>query len=660
MFGVEKKDRFKLFLFLLAVIVSLGVFGYRLFAEQLNMKVELAYDYEDVLLLQAYTGQSQAQVLKMLQRAGVTSVVVPEDTLNNLTRRGLANLITGEQLLNMSRFGQIQNQQLLGLIRSSDITPENSYIMIDQVAAFQRAQNALINDLGAERAKVNGRNIIEVRGQVDNLGGIGLGLDETILANLSIYKFQIIPKLVNSRRLDDVSLGLKIDTVSALTPVHTFIFNGSEVLGYGNNLALVAEKMRKNGINYGVIEFFQQKGSLSLAEHLSGYNIGVHSIPAPQLQRLTKEQAIDRYVLAAMDRGMRILYLHAFVNDALATDLLAYNEEFISALKTRLERRGSTVTPIDQVTIGLDPLVSLIIGIIISLGIVSAGFLFLRIFNKNLPDGIFKWLLLGMLLLDIIFLRLNYFSQWRALLALLVSIIFPTLAMLTQLPKENSWQPDKMNFHKVLFLILRIVGITMLGALLIIGLLSDSYHLLKIYQFRGVKLAFGLPLLIVAFYYFMYPYRIKSLRFIIKRFLQSKVTVGYVLAGGAALAFFALYFLRSGNYQLPLFNGEAAMRNFLGYILLVRPRTKEFLLGYPLLVFICYHLGRAIDYRYKWVFYTLAAVAPVSLLNTFCHLHAPLWVSLLRSLNGLILGVAIGCFVSWGYKVAEKIWRYIF
>ncbi|MDR2428272.1 MAG: hypothetical protein LBD62_00520, partial [Candidatus Margulisbacteria bacterium] len=81
MFGVQKKDWFKLFLFLLAIVISLGVFGYRLFLEQLNMTVELAYDQEDVLSLQAYTGQTQAQVLKMLQRAGVTSIVVPEDTL---------------------------------------------------------------------------------------------------------------------------------------------------------------------------------------------------------------------------------------------------------------------------------------------------------------------------------------------------------------------------------------------------------------------------------------------------------------------------------------------------------------------------------------------------------------------------------------------------
>ncbi|MDR2431663.1 MAG: DUF5693 family protein [Candidatus Margulisbacteria bacterium] len=657
MFGIARRDRFKLCLFLLAAAVSLLIFGYRLLTEQSNMKVELAYDYEDVLLLQAYTGHTQDQVLRMLQRSGITSIAVPEDTLTNLVRRGAAAWITGEQLLSMSRFGQIQSQLLLNLIRSANIVPENNYIMVDQTSTFQRVQNALVNDLGPERALAAGRNVLEVRGQIDNLGDIGLGVDENIVKNLALYKFQIIPKLANSRRIDDISLALKIDTVSALTTVNTFIFSGGEALGYGNNLPLVAEKMAKNGINFGMIEFVKQSGALNLAENLPGYNIGVHSIPAKQLQTMNKDRALNRYVLAALDRGMRILYLHAFVNENLSRDLLAYNEDFIASLRGMLERRGFTIMPIDQVTLGFSEELSIVIGFVISLGLAPVFFFFLKIFFPRAPDYLFTAGLAGLILLDMLTLKFNLFNEWRSLLALAIAIVFPALAILTQLPCEDNW--EALNFRKTFWLILRVVGVTLLGALLIIGLLSDGYHLLKVYQFRGVKLAFALPLLLVAFYYFMYPYRITSLRFILKRFLQSKITVGYVLTALAGLAFFAVYFLRSGNYQMPLLSGETALRNFLGYILLIRPRTKEFLLGYPLLVLICQHLGRTIDYRYKWLFFAVAAVAPVSLLNTFCHLHAPLWVSLLRSFNGLILGLALGCLFNFLYKTAEKAWKYL-
>lgn len=658
MFGINQ-NYFKLFLFILALAVSFLVFGYRMVSEHLNRSVELAYDYEDVLLFQSSTGKSQEQILQMLQRAGITSIAVPEDTLTNLVARGLATWISGEQLLNMARFGQVQSQLLLNLIRSSNIVPENSYIIVDQNDIFQRAENALINDLGTERVLSAGRNIIEIRGRISNLGDIGLGLDGNIIKNLSMYKFQIIPKLVNSHRIDDVSLALKIDTISAMTTVNTFIFSSSEALGFGGNLPLVAEKMLKNGINFGMVEFTNQKGALSLAEYLPGHNVGVHSIPPKQLQNMSKSRALDRYVLAALDRGMRILYLHAFVNEDLSNDLLAYNESFITSLRSTLENRGFTIKPIDKVTLGISPRLSLAIGIIISLGLVPVFYFFLKIFFPGMPENIFNFGLVSIVLLDLLALRMNAFNEWRSILALVIAIIFPTLAILTQMPKDDNWSAESMNFKSTLVLILRIVGITLLGALLIVGLLSDGYHLLKIYQFRGVKLAFAIPLLLVAFYYLMYPYRVKSLKFIIKRFLQSKVTIGYVIAAGCGLAFFALYFLRSGNYQMPLFNGEATLRNFLGYVLLVRPRTKEFLIGYPLLIFIFYNLGRLIDYRYKWVFFTIATVAPVSLLNTFCHLHAPLWVSLLRSINGLLMGLLIGYLALWCYRLAERVWKYV-
>jgi len=648
-----------IFLFGLAVAVSFLVFSYRLVTEQFNRGVELAYDYEDVLLLQAYTGQTQEQILRMLQTAGVTSIAVPEDTLTNLVSRGLATWITGEQLLSMSRFGQIQNQLLLNLIRSANIVPENSYIMVDQMNIFQRVENALVNDLGPERALTAARNIVEIRGQINNLGDIGLGIDDNIVKNLTLYKFQIIPKLVNSRRIDDVSLALKIDTVSAMTTVNTFIFSGSEALGFGGNMPLVAQKMLKNNINFGVLEFVNQKGALNLAEHLPGHSVGVHSIPAKQLQGMSKTKALDRYVLAALDRGMRILYLHAFVNENLSRDLLAYNESFITSLYNTLENRGFTIKPINKVSLGISPRFFLVIGLIISIGLAPVFYFFLKIFFPGLPEGAFGFILSGIIFLDLCALRFNAFNEWRSLLALAIAVIFPTLAILTQIPRDDNWPGESMTFVKTLTLILRIVGVAFLGALLIVGLLSDGYHLLKVYQFRGVKLAFALPLLLIAFYYFMYPARVKSLKFIIKRFLQSKVTIGYVITVCCGLAFFALYFLRSGNYQMPLFNGEASLRNFLGYILLVRPRAKEFLIGYPLLVFLFHNLGRLIDYRYKWIFFAIAAVAPVSLINTFCHLHAPLWVSLLRSLNGLWLGLLIGYLALWCYRIAEKIWKYL-
>jgi hypothetical protein len=656
----SKKDFYKYVILGVALAISLMVVGYRMYAEQRNMKVELMYDYEDALLLQAYTGQSQDQVFRMLQKAGITTICLPEDTLVGLSKQGKATWIKGENLLNMSRLGQIQSYILLNLIRTADIVPENYYVMVDQASTFSRVKNNLINELGAARAREVGVNIMEIKGEVDGLDQIGLGIDDMIVSNLMLYKFQIIPKVANSQRLDDVSMGLKIEKLKEIPNVYTVICGGTEVLGYGNNMNIVVEKMRNNVLNFGLIEFANQKGEKDLAERLPGQTVGVHMIDLKKLQTLDERRASDRYVTAAVERGMRILYIRPFINDKLSKDLFAYNETFITSISEKLRHRGFTIMPINVVELGINWVLSIIIGVIISFAVAVSLYFFLQPFFKEIPENFLQGTLVLFFVLDILFLKFDYFNQWRSILALMVSVIFPTYAMITQLPKDTHWHEQPRDYKSILMIILKIVTITGLGALLIVGLLSDVFHMLKVFQFRGVKLAFGLPLLIVAFYYFLYPYRVSALKFLVRRFFQSQVTVGYVLSAISVMLFFALYLLRSGNYQMPVLDVEDAFRRVLGYIMIARPRTKEFLIGYPVLVFTLYYLGTIVPYKHKWFFYTLATVAPISLLNTFCHLHAPLWLSLLRSFNGLFLGFLFGIASLSAYRFLSRLWKFVF
>ena len=79
------------------------------------------------------------------------------------------------------------------------------------------------------------------------------------------------------------------------------------------------------------------------------------------------------------------------------------------------------------------------------------------------------------------------------------------------------------------------------------------------------------------------------------------------------------------------------MRLFLDDVLYVRPRTKEFLIGYPCLLFMYYY-----GYR-DWFMpvMALAVIGQVSLVNTCAHILTPIVCSLLRSANGLWLGLVI-------------------
>lgn len=119
--------------------------------------------------------------------------------------------------------------------------------------------------------------------------------------------------------------------------------------------------------------------------------------------------------------------------------------------------------------------------------------------------------------------------------------------------------------------------------------------------------------------------------------------VGQVVLGLVALAALAVFVARSGNDSGVAVSAlELKTRALMDKYLLVRPRTKEFLLGHPALFFA---LCASASGRFgRWVLPLLivGAIGQADIMDTFCHLHTPLFISLLRALIGWLLGAAIG------------------
>jgi hypothetical protein len=75
----------------------------------------------------------------------------------------------------------------------------------------------------------------------------------------------------------------------------------------------------------------------------------------------------------------------------------------------------------------------------------------------------------------------------------------------------------------------------------------------------------------------------------------------------------------------------------------LRPRTKE-LLGHPMLVL--FFLSLPWRSRIAVLFALAGLLGQVSILNTFCHLHTPLLLTIERVGLGLLLGLATA--LLWG------------
>ena len=113
-----------------------------------------------------------------------------------------------------------------------------------------------------------------------------------------------------------------------------------------------------------------------------------------------------------------------------------------------------------------------------------------------------------------------------------------------------------------------------------------------------------------------------------------------MLAGTLLLAA-AVMLLRSGNYGL-VGTSEIMFRDWLEKILGARPRTKEFLVGYPALV-VWYYLKRQEMWaHWREILRLAVTLAFSSAVNSFCHFHTPLSLTLLRGFNGWWIGLVLG------------------
>jgi hypothetical protein len=176
--------------------------------------------------------------------------------------------------------------------------------------------------------------------------------------------------------------------------------------------------------------------------------------------------------------------------------------------------------------------------------------------------------------------------------------------------------------------------------------------LIKVSEFLGIRVAIITPLLLYLLYEGLglnivgadatWEQRREVVRSRWREFTSSPLLMGQVLFGMIAFVLLGLIVLRSGNDPgVGVSSSELSFRAQLNHIFYVRPRTKEILFGYPLLLtgLALYYSGKR---RWYLLFALAGAVALADLQNTFCHVHTPLLISFIRAILGWIVGTVIG------------------
>ena len=140
----------------------------------------------------------------------------------------------------------------------------------------------------------------------------------------------------------------------------------------------------------------------------------------------------------------------------------------------------------------------------------------------------------------------------------------------------------------------------------------------------------------------------------LRRLLKRPVTLGDLILLAAILAVAYFYLTRTGHV-LEISSIEDALRGGLERLFGVRPRFKEFALGYPLAILGLYLLGSSASTKrifriLAFAFLAAGTLAPISVVNTFAHITAPTGLSLLRSIHGFWLGCLGGLILIFIWK----------
>jgi hypothetical protein len=177
-------------------------------------------------------------------------------------------------------------------------------------------------------------------------------------------------------------------------------------------------------------------------------------------------------------------------------------------------------------------------------------------------------------------------------------------------------------------------AVTLLGGLIIASLLFDGAFMQRIVDIPLVKTVMLVPVLLSLG--IVFP--IKTLGAFWRRPLETR----HIFILCVLLSIFVVLMVRAGNTSNDWARPDLGMRQWLESALSVRPRTKEFLFGQPLL-FAGFASGN------PWMIW-LGMIGQVSVINTFLHAHTPVVLSLIRVVYGTLLGGALGWVLAYVIK----------
>lgn len=655
-----KYNKIFIIMIIVGLISALMIDFQRHQVEERNNTVELAIDYEGLLRLSEMTGTPIDEVFRQAKESGITSLAVYETTFKKLNVNGKTTAVSGSSLLTNYYSGAMVDPEWRALVENGTIKGSMIYITGHDAQTFKEVTEDLYRRLGHDRVReltVGGKAVLEVNDYYEEFlkANIGMPTDEMKLVNEAGFYVMARPSNYVKCSKDDVDAVFKrLEGIK----VSNMTFSGKECLGSPDEVNYVVEKLQERDITLGMIEgvtqlqFYPQNGLLEIAKAMDYKAARLYGIGPDEMAKMQIQQAVDRWSNTDPERNIRIDLLRIFEKPQGNMTLLETNMKYFSETRDMLERSGYKIGPAGT----FEPFYpSSLLRAVVMMGVAAAIVLYLSLIAPSVKEK-YLYMLLAVLVIGMAApVLMGHGNKIRVIAALASANFFPAIAVIWQLDRIRAAKADvKASLLKIIptaMLALFASGIiSYAGAAYLSASLADTEYLLEVNIFRGIKLTFVLPLVLVAIAFLqrfdIFDGKMDDTDGVInqlKKILDMPVKIKTLLGLGFVLIAGIVFVARSGHTSgMPVAGAELKFRAFLEHLMWARPRSKELLIGHPGFMLAALAWWRQWPTMILFVLVIVATIGQGSMVETFAHMRTPIYMSFVRGLGGIGLGAIIG------------------
>ena len=716
--SILKRNRVLAVIALIGLLASLVPLISRVQAEESNKYYDIVLDYNSMRSMARQSSQSEDEWIDLFKSLGVDKVALSEASALNLHDNAAIPVHAMTVKKAAESYGwedQYPAEVAQWLRESTDVS--DAIIWTETAASYEWILNAFearFEDFEAKTYLEGEHGFIFIQQQKNGMKGeklldLRLGIWPDTVELFERHGYQIIPRSVTEKNMNGTKFAEAYIEVLKHFNAPYFMNNGDELVGYEDDesLELLTQYLNESGASVAMMEQNDQSLNLTwpgiedLLDETGYHGVRVFNEWAYIQNRYQycgyegPEEITNTFFRAIAERNCKIIYLKMILepdNDVswdadekewtYVTDPADY-EKMLSDLDARLAPLGYTRGTVPAMELKTP---STALRLVQSIGTAALLVLLFDLFFRI--GARWRTILLALGVLGFAALSVLKPSLFRLLLSMSGGIVMPSLAavgLCRELMEKRKSEPY-LRFGKLLGYTLGVSALTILtafcGSLLATAALSQLSYMIEMELYRGVKIMQLIPIgLFILAYLVVYAYeetgarkavlahtgtrgekgRIKRFNTYFAELMKTPMQLGWFLAvvviAVAAvfmLLVFVYYIYRTGN-STTTSETELAFRNFLENALIARPRTKEMIIGWPMLMLFIWSLRRGMKFL-PMVFGMGMSIGLVSVVNTFLHIRTPFLLSLLRTGWGVLFGLLIGLAA---VVIAELVYRLV-